>query len=58
MRTDFREINIPAGAESPTERTAEDGGWILRWRYDDVIGANAIAMDMPAVPCPARWPVE
>src|SRR4030095_8966267 len=52
MTTNFREINIPAGAESPTSRTATPDGWALQWDYVDVIGANAIAMDMPAVTNP------
>jgi hypothetical protein len=52
MTTNFREINIPAGAESPTSRTAKPDGWALQWDYADVIGANAIAMDMPAVTNP------
>ena len=53
METDFREINIPAGAESPTEpRKLNDRGWLLEWKYVDVIGANAIAMDMPSVTNP------
>ena len=52
MTTDFREINMPAGAESPTSRNAAGRGWHLEWNYSDVIGANAIAMEMPAVTNP------
>jgi hypothetical protein len=52
MTTNFREIDIPAGAESPTSRTATPEGWSLQWDYVDVIGANAIAMDMPGVTNP------
>ncbi|MEO7318288.1 MAG: hypothetical protein ABIZ56_04810, partial [Chthoniobacteraceae bacterium] len=52
MTTNFREINIPAGAESPTSRTISGDAATLRWNYSDVIGANAIAMDMPAVTNP------
>lgn len=51
METNFAEFNIPAGSESPSgedrERTAD--GWLLKWKYSDVIGARAIGMDMPAV---------
>jgi len=50
MKTNFREINIPTGAESPTSRTPD--GLHFNWDYTDVIGAHAIAMDMPAVPKP------
>ena len=49
MNTDFAEINMPAGAESPTSRTTTDTGWELIWEYSDVIGARAVGMDMPAV---------
>lgn len=52
MTTDFAEINVPAGAESPTARTRAGEGWRLEWNYADVIGANAIAMDMPSVTNP------
>jgi hypothetical protein len=52
MTANFREINIPAGAESPTSRSETKDGWSLKWDYQDVIGANAIAMDMPAVTNP------
>ncbi len=48
MTTNFHEINIPPGAESPTSRTISGDGAKLQWDYSDVIGANAIAMDMPA----------
>lgn len=54
MLTDFGEINIPAGAESPPERAREGQGWRLLWNYGDVIGAHAVAMDMPAVPNPGE----
>lgn len=52
MTTDFAEINVPAGAESPTSRKRSGPGWQLDWNYADVIGANAIAMDMPSVTNP------
>lgn len=49
MKTDFDEINIPAGTESPTRRSRLPTGWNLVWEYSDVIGAHAVGMDMPAV---------
>lgn len=49
MTTNFTEINIPANSESPTKRELAGSGLKLQWDYSDVIGANAIAMDMPAV---------
>ncbi|MEM1444307.1 MAG: inner membrane CreD family protein [Verrucomicrobiota bacterium] len=53
MNTNFNDIDIPAGSESPTSReeNAKDG-WTLTWNYQDVIGARAIAMEMPAVTNP------
>lgn len=48
MTTDFADIDIPVGTESPTSRQATADGWQLTWDYSDVIGAQAIGMDMPA----------
>jgi hypothetical protein len=52
MTTDFSEIDFPAGTGSPTERTRASNGWHFVWSYPDVINAQAIAMDMPAVANP------
>lgn len=53
MTTNFDEIDIPAGSESPTSRKqTEGGGWKMTWDYTDVIGARSIAMAMPAVTNP------
>ncbi len=53
MTTDFGEIDIPAGSESPTSRKALEGdGWQLIWNYTDVIGARSIAMEMPSATNP------
>lgn len=52
MTTDFSEIDFPAGTGSPTERTRTSNGWHFVWSYPDVINAQAIAMDMPAVANP------
>ena len=54
MNTNFSEINIPPFAESPTSRTVAGTGMKMQWDYTDVIGANAIAMDMPAVTNPGH----
>ncbi len=54
MTTNFAEINIPPFAESPTSRAVKGDGRELQWEYADVIGANAIAMDMPAVTNPGH----
>ena len=53
MTTNFSEIDIPEGSESPTQREAlDDGNWRLNWNYTDVIGARSIAMEMPSVTNP------
>ena len=52
MNVNFADINIPPFAESPTSRTVTGENGKLQWDYTDVIGASAIAMDMPAVTNP------
>lgn len=50
MQTNFEDINMPAGTESPNgPRTKAVDGMELVWDYPDVIGARSIGMDMPAV---------
>ncbi|MCF6314333.1 MAG: inner membrane CreD family protein [Verrucomicrobiales bacterium] len=52
MLTDFKEIDIPAGSESPTSRKEAGEGLLMNWNYNDVIGASAVGMAMPAVTNP------
>ena len=50
MKTNFHEINFPAGTGSAGEpRVREGEGYLLNWSYPDEIGARAIGMDMPNV---------
>jgi hypothetical protein len=49
MKTNFAEIDFPAGTGSPSERTEAASGWSLNWAYHDEIGARPIGMDMPKV---------
>lgn len=50
MKTNFHEINFPAGTGSAGEpRIREGEGYRLVWSYPDEIGARAIGMDMPNV---------
>ncbi len=49
MKTNFDEINFPTGTGSATGRKRDNHGWTLRWAYPDVIGAQAVGMDMPSV---------
>lgn len=52
MTTDFTQIDIPVGSESPTSREELGSGLLLNWDYSDVIGASAVGMAMPAVTNP------
>lgn len=52
MNTNFTEIDIPVGSESPTSRKSIETGLLLNWDYSDVIGASAVGMGMPAVTNP------
>lgn len=49
MKTNFSEIDFPAGTSSPSERSPSADGWDLTWLYPDEIGARAIGMAMPNV---------
>jgi hypothetical protein len=49
MRTNFTEINFPAGTGSPgdEDRKLDGKGWVLTWNYPDVLAVPSIGMDMP-----------
>jgi hypothetical protein len=47
MKTDFKKIDFPANALSPTERREVPGGWDLAWRYSNLISGFQISMTMP-----------
>ncbi len=49
LKTNFADIDFPAGTGSPSERVRDDAGWNLVWSYPDEIGARGIGMDMPKV---------
>jgi hypothetical protein len=49
MATDFPDIDFPSGTGSPTGRSRTGGGWNLEWSYPDVMNAQAIGMNLPAV---------
>jgi hypothetical protein len=49
LKTNFDDIDFPAGTGSPSERVRDDAGWNLTWSYPDEIGARGIGMDMPKV---------
>ncbi|MEO7934172.1 MAG: inner membrane CreD family protein [Chthoniobacterales bacterium] len=47
MSTDFRDYNFPVGTSSPTARTDTAKGCDFTWSYPDVIGAQAIGVEVP-----------
>lgn len=47
MKTNFPEINFPAGTGSPSRRSGDASGFRLEWDYPDVLAAPAVGMDMP-----------
>ncbi len=47
MRTDFKKIDFPGNALSPTEKHEIPGGWDLTWRYSNLISGFTISMIMP-----------
>ncbi|MCP5557466.1 MAG: inner membrane CreD family protein [Verrucomicrobiaceae bacterium] len=56
LESNHRDIDFPLDATSPTEPVIEnaDGGLTMGWRYSDVIGAPAIALEMPE-PIASAW---
>lgn len=47
MTTDFEAIDFPQGTVSPTEKTREGKGWLLRWTYSNLVAGYRIGMVMP-----------
>jgi inner membrane protein involved in colicin E2 resistance len=47
MKTNFRQIDFPAGTLSPSTKTAEGGGWRLLWRFDSLVTGQSVGMDPP-----------
>jgi Inner membrane protein CreD len=47
MTTDFGEIDFPQGTLSPTVKSRTPQGWLLRWKYNNLVTGNRIGMVMP-----------
>jgi inner membrane protein involved in colicin E2 resistance len=47
LRTNFRDIDFPAGTVSPSERTSTPNGWALGWTFKNLISGQAIGMELP-----------
>lgn len=47
MTTDFGSIDFPAGTLSPTEKKSIGSGWLLTWKYTNLVSGSGIGMVMP-----------
>lgn len=47
MTTDFRDVDFPQGTMSPTEKRQTKDGWLLTWRYRNLVTGSKIGMVMP-----------
>src|SRR6185295_7418072 len=47
MRTDFDAIDFPQGTLSPTEKRKNGAGWLLTWKYTNLVTGSKIGMVMP-----------
>ncbi|MEK6375309.1 MAG: inner membrane CreD family protein [Acidobacteriota bacterium] len=47
MRTDFEAIDFPQGTLSPTEKRKNGAGWLLTWKYTNLVTGSKIGMVMP-----------
>jgi hypothetical protein len=47
MRTNFRDVDFPAGTVSPSEKTETPNGWNLTWTFANLISGQAIGMELP-----------
>jgi inner membrane protein involved in colicin E2 resistance len=47
MTTDFRDVDFPQGSMSPTEKHQTPNGWLLTWKYRNLVTGSKIGMVMP-----------
>lgn len=47
LRTNFRDIDFPAGTVSPGERNSTPNGMALTWTFANLISGQAIGMELP-----------
>lgn len=47
MNTDFRDVDFPQGTMSPTEKRPTKDGWMLTWKYRNLVTGSKIGMVMP-----------
>jgi inner membrane protein involved in colicin E2 resistance len=47
MTTNFDAIDFPQGGLSPTTKTKSDRGWLLTWKYSNLVTGYRVGMVMP-----------
>src|SRR5207244_1269985 len=47
MKTDFRNIDFPAGTISPSTRALDGRGYHLAWNFESLVTGQKIGMDPP-----------
>ena len=47
VTTNFKAIDFPLSTLSPTEKRETPGGWLLTWRYSNLISGYQIGITMP-----------
>jgi inner membrane protein involved in colicin E2 resistance len=47
MQTNFRDIDFPPASLSPTTKQPAPRGWVLTWKYANVVSGYGIGMVMP-----------
>ena len=47
LKTNFKDVDFPQDTLSPTEKHATPGGWLLSWRYKNLLSGVQIGTTMP-----------
>ena len=47
LRTNFQAVDFPAGTMSPTEKVVNGSGWLLTWRFANLVTGQSIGVDLP-----------
>ena len=55
MKTNFDGIDFPDETISPTKKVKQDNGWVLNWKYSNLLTGYSIGMDMPKKLNPGPW---
>lgn len=58
METDFDAIDFPDSSISPTQKDKVEGGWVLKWNYNNLLTGVKIGLSMPQKLNPGPWVSE